>query len=72
MMWTKAFHHFDIYDQRRDKCEYHECFWEIMKPGVPCEIRYNYHLPICLPWNDNHNNAALEALKDSEVNNTLG
>ncbi|KAE9612739.1 putative plant self-incompatibility S1 [Lupinus albus] len=30
--WTGAFRHFDIYDQKRDKCEHVQCFWEISKP----------------------------------------
>ncbi|KAE9612742.1 putative plant self-incompatibility S1 [Lupinus albus] len=68
--WTGAFHHFDIYDQKRNECDYHKCFWEIREPGVPCRINYNDDV-FCYPWNDNHNNATLEALKDSEVNNTL-
>ncbi|KAE9612737.1 putative plant self-incompatibility S1 [Lupinus albus] len=52
--WTGAFHHFDIFDQRRDKCEYYDlCFWEIRKPGVPCRIRDNNDIPLCYPWNNN-------------------
>ncbi|KAE9612736.1 putative plant self-incompatibility S1 [Lupinus albus] len=51
--WTGAFHHFDIYDQKRDRCEYLQCFWKINKPG-PCKTHTQYDLPfLCYTWNEN-------------------
>ncbi|CAL0317265.1 unnamed protein product [Lupinus luteus] len=51
IQWPGAFHTFDIYDSRRDKCEHKNCYWQITEKG-PCDILPKYKDPICLAWNN--------------------
>ncbi|OIW12408.1 hypothetical protein TanjilG_04157 [Lupinus angustifolius] len=64
--WTGQSHMFDIYVQKRDKCEDHSCSWLITEHG-PCHVIHDYNNPECVPWNKE---ATLEeALKE---HNTIG
>ncbi|CAL0317026.1 unnamed protein product [Lupinus luteus] len=45
--WTGTSHSFDIYVQKRDKCDEKHCFWNIKKDG-PCNI--GAPGTGCYPW----------------------
>jgi hypothetical protein len=48
-LWLNAFHHFDIYVQKRDQGDCgNDCRWIIEESG-PCKISDGIN---CFPWND--------------------
>ncbi|CAL0317257.1 unnamed protein product [Lupinus luteus] len=48
--WTEEDHIFDIYVQKRDKCEHDICSWVITEHG-PCRVIDDPKNPKCFPWN---------------------
>ncbi|CAL0317260.1 unnamed protein product [Lupinus luteus] len=48
--WTGHTKRFDIYNQKKTKCEDHSCYWLITEHG-PCQVIHDYYNPECVPWN---------------------
>ncbi|CAL0317254.1 unnamed protein product [Lupinus luteus] len=48
--WTEEGHNFDIYVQKRDKCQNGICSWLITENG-PCRVTNDPKNPECFPWN---------------------